>query len=272
MDHPAKSLAAAAAKLAAELPSELVEAAAEVLLASADLEAARRGIAERIAHAQYRQAIDGFLSRCAGAAPFPPVTVAVSLPPVAIAASLLAAAAAEQSIRARQEVEVVWTGPHSEAIAFRRTEQVILQVLDSATSRITLVSYAVYAIPRVRAALVRAAQRGVRIQVILETPDRLSGQNEYNTLSALGAEVAACASVYYWPEGKRPRDGAKAGILHAKCLVADSRWLFVSSANLTEYAFSINMELGVLMTGGRLPQQVEALFDSLVAEGELIPI
>ena len=263
MDHPAKSLAAAAAKIAAELPSELVEGAAEVLLASADLETARRGVAERIAHSQYRQAIDGFLSKCAGT---------LSLPPAAIGAALLAAAASEQSIRARQEVEVVWTGPHSQAIAFRRTEQVILQVLDSATSRITLVSYAVYAIPRVRAALVRAAQRGVRINVILETPDRMSGQNEYNTLAALGAEVVACSGVYYWPEGKRPREGAKHGILHAKCLVADSRWLFVSSANLTEYAFSINMELGVLMTGGRLARQVEALFDSLVAEGELVAI
>jgi phosphatidylserine/phosphatidylglycerophosphate/cardiolipin synthase-like enzyme len=263
MDRPAKSLAAAAAKLAAELPSELVEVAAEVLLASADLEAARRGIADRIAHSQYRQTIDGFLSKCASA---------TSLLPAAIGASLLAAAASEQSSRARQEVEVVWTGPHSEAIAFRRTEQVILQVLDSATSRITLASYAVYAIPRVRAALVRAAQRGVRINVILETPDRMSGQSEYDTLSALGAEVARCSSVYYWPEGKRPREGAKTGILHAKCLVADSRWLFVSSANLTEYAFSINMELGVLMTGGRMPRQVEALFDSLIAEGQLVPI
>jgi phosphatidylserine/phosphatidylglycerophosphate/cardiolipin synthase-like enzyme len=263
MDHPAKSLAAAAAKLAAELPPELVETAAEVLLASADLETARRGIAERIAHAQYRQAIDSFLSKCVAAA---------SLPPAAIGAALLAATASEQSIRARQEAEVVWTGPHSQAIPFRRTEQVILQVLDSATSRITLVSYAVYAIPRVRAALVRAAQRGVRINVILETPDRMSGQNEYNTLAALGAEVEACSDVYYWPEAKRPREGAKAGILHAKCLVADSRWLFVSSANLTEYAFSINMELGVLMTGGRLPRQVESLFDSLVAEGELVAI
>jgi phosphatidylserine/phosphatidylglycerophosphate/cardiolipin synthase-like enzyme len=55
-------------------------------------------------------------------------------------------------------------------------------------------------------------------------------------------------------------------------LVADSRRLFVSSANLTEYAFSINMEPWVLMTGGRLPGQVEALFDSLITEGELAAI
>ncbi len=34
-------------------------------------------------------------------------------------------------------------------------------------------------------------------------------------------EVAACSGVYYWPEGRRPKDGAKFGILHAKCLVAE---------------------------------------------------
>ena len=36
----------------------------------------------------------------------------------------------------------------------------------------------------------------------------------------------------------------KLGILHVKCVVGDGRWLFLSSANLTKYAFSLNMELG----------------------------
>ena len=64
------------------------------------------------------------------------------------------------------------TGPGSEAHPFRRTEQAILQILDSARQRITLVSYAVYRIPNVRDALVRAATRGVHITVLVETPNR----------------------------------------------------------------------------------------------------
>jgi phosphatidylserine/phosphatidylglycerophosphate/cardiolipin synthase-like enzyme len=231
-----------------------------VLLSSADLAAAKRGIAERVAHPQFRRTIARFITNCEGFG---------VLPPVAIGAALLTAAASEQASRARQEVEVAWTGPHSEAVAFRRTEQAILQILDSAKLRITLVSYAVYAIPRVREALVHAAKRGVRITVILETPDHVSGQGAYDTLRAMGAEVAACSSVYYWPQEKRPREGGKTGILHVKCVAADGHWLFVSSANLTEYAFSINMELGVLMTGGPVPTQVESLFDSLIATGTL---
>jgi phosphatidylserine/phosphatidylglycerophosphate/cardiolipin synthase-like enzyme len=82
--------------------------------------------------------------------------------------------------------------------------------------------------------------------------------------------VAACSAVYYWPKEKRGQDDkGKLGILHVKCAVADGRWLFLSSANLTEYAFTINMEMGVLVTGGKMPAQVQEHFDKLVAAGAL---
>jgi phosphatidylserine/phosphatidylglycerophosphate/cardiolipin synthase-like enzyme len=68
----------------------------------------------------------------------------------------------------------------------------------------------------------------------------------------------------------REKDGhGKRGILHVKCAVADSRWLFLSSANLTEYAFTLNMELGLLVTGGCMSGQVEAHFDRLIEAGVL---
>jgi phosphatidylserine/phosphatidylglycerophosphate/cardiolipin synthase-like enzyme len=133
-----------------------------------------------------------------------------------------------------------------------------------------LVSYAVYRIPRICDALVRAARRGVRINVVVETPNKIEGQNEYDTIQALGDQVGAVSTVYYWPEEQRARDnGGKHGILHVKCAVADGRWLFLSSANLTEYAFTINMELGLLVTGGPLPGQVEEQFDRLIGMGVL---
>lgn len=68
----------------------------------------------------------------------------------------------------------------------------------------------------------------------------------------------------------RQADGSgKLGILHVKCVVGDGHWLFLSSANLTKYAFSLNMELGVLITGGRSPHEIERVFEILVAEGTL---
>jgi phosphatidylserine/phosphatidylglycerophosphate/cardiolipin synthase-like enzyme len=48
--------------------------------------------------------------------------------------------------------------------------------------------------------------------------------------------------------------------------------LCLSSANLTEYAFSINMELGVLITGGALPGRVERHFDSIIQDGRLLKL
>ena len=45
--------------------------------------------------------------------------------------------------------------------------------------------------------------------------------------------------------------------------------MFLSSANFTEYAFTINMELGVLVTGGSLPGQVQEHFDRLIGAGSL---
>jgi phosphatidylserine/phosphatidylglycerophosphate/cardiolipin synthase-like enzyme len=76
--------------------------------------------------------------------------------------------------------------------------------------------------------------------------------------------------VYLWPTEGRSKGGTgRPGILHVKCAVADGRWLFLSSANLTEYAFSINMELGVLVTGGSTPGQVEAHFGRMIESGVL---
>ena len=49
----------------------------------------------------------------------------------------------------------------------------------------------------------------------------------------------------------------KPAISHVKCAVADGHWLFLSSANLKEQAFSINMELGALVRGGGMPTKVE---------------
>ena len=169
-----------------------------------------------------------------------------------------------------QSIELAWTGPRSQAVPHRHTEQALLQVLDSATQRITLVCYAVYRIPHVRDALVRAARRGVRVGIVVETPDKIQGRREYDTIRALGEDVEACSTLYIWPQDRRDRDpNGKPGILHVKCVVADGRWLFLSSANLTEYAFSINMELGVLITGGEHPAIVERQFQQLVEDGIL---
>ena len=77
-------------------------------------------------------------------------------------------------------------------------------------------------------------------------------------------------TVYEWPLAKRPRtDQGQHGLLHVKCAVADGEWLFLSSANLTQQAFTINMELGMLVRGGTMPGRVEKQFEQLIKSGQL---
>jgi phosphatidylserine/phosphatidylglycerophosphate/cardiolipin synthase-like enzyme len=156
---------------------------------------------------------------------------------------------------------------------FRNTEQALIQVVDSAQEKLLIVSYAVYNIPNVASALVRAAERGVRIRVVIESTDPKAGKDEYSNLKALGAKVAGCASVYYWPvENRDCSPSGKPGIMHVKCAVADGETIFLSSANLTAQAFSINMELGVLVTSGNLANNVQERFGRLIKEGTIVAV
>ncbi|NTU80473.1 MAG: phospholipase, partial [Chloroflexales bacterium] len=104
----------------------------------------------------------------------------------------------------------------------------------------------------------------------IEAPEPSGQKMAYDTIKALGPEVAQHASIYIWPSVKRPVDGSgHSGVLHAKCAVADDRLLFISSANLTDHALNLNIELGTLIAGGTEPGTVRAQFDRLVEEGVL---
>lgn len=53
--------------------------------------------------------------------------------------------------------------------------------------------------------------------------------------------------------------------------VADRTLAFIASANLAAYAMEANMELGVLIRGGMVPQRIAAHFEKLVSRGTLEP-
>jgi phosphatidylserine/phosphatidylglycerophosphate/cardiolipin synthase-like enzyme len=51
--------------------------------------------------------------------------------------------------------------------------------------------------------------------------------------------------------------------------VADSQRISISSANLTEQAFRLNMELGILIAGTRFSGEVDEHFTELAGRGVL---
>jgi phosphatidylserine/phosphatidylglycerophosphate/cardiolipin synthase-like enzyme len=194
-----------------------------------------------------------------------------ALAPNAVASALVVAARCEELFRKGQRTELVWTGPEVEAIPPRRTEQALLQTIHSAKATLTIVSFVAYKVPYIAEAIASAARRGVAVRLILEDPEVSQGKVAFAALKALGAEVGAKCKVYVWPLQKRLKDGnGKHGSLHAKCAVADGHLLLVSSANLTEHALTVNLELGVLITGGSAPSATDEFFNSMIHSGILV--
>ena len=188
-----------------------------------------------------------------------------------IALALRTAATAAERARGLQTAELIWTGPSVADVHLRRTDQALLEVIDVARRSLLVVSFAVYRVPSVARALVAAIDRGVVVRICLEAPEQ--GDEGYDTISALGEEVARRAAIYVWPRANRPQDPAgRVGHLHAKCAVADDQLLFVTSANLTEYALNQNIELGILVRQGPLPQSVAAQFSRLIETGILVRV
>jgi phosphatidylserine/phosphatidylglycerophosphate/cardiolipin synthase-like enzyme len=194
------------------------------------------------------------------------------LPAVSFGVALLTAAIGAEERRRRQSIELVWTGPHTNVIPVRQTEQVLLDLIRGAGRSLLVVSYAVYRIHSIREALGDAADRGVKVRIVLDLmePAKIDG---YNPLIAIGQRLLSCTEVLYWPKEQRaPDTEGRRGTLHVKCVVADSERMFVSSANLTEQAMHLNMELGVLIIGTRHPREVEEHFGELAGSGVLMPV
>jgi cardiolipin synthase len=174
----------------------------------------------------------------------------------------LALEAAESALRRADvpTVEVVVTGPDSLAAPVRLTSEVVCQLIDGATTRVTLVSFAAYQMTSIIAALDGAVARGVSVALILESPENLEGGG--------GAKAYSKYRIYCWPTEHREPPGAK---LHAKAVVIDSRDVLLTSANMTAAAYDKNIELGVLCRGGGAARQVQKHFDALIARGVLAP-
>jgi len=250
-------------RLAAELPPGTIHALAAAIEGAAGPSAVGRASAlQAIPQPSQRAWASGFLEAWAQHAP--------ALSGAAAAMALRTAAAATRSARAEQRIELIWTGPLAVGVSMRRTDQALLQVIHSALQELLVVSFAVYKIPAVVAAIIGAAARGVVIRICVEAPEPSGQKMAYDTIRALGPAVASAAQIYIWPTDRRPADeSGHTGTLHAKCAVADRRLLFLSSANLTNYALNLNIELGTLISGGPAPATVAAQFERMIADGTL---
>lgn len=193
--------------------------------------------------------------------------------PRELAWAIRAANSADNFQRQRQSLELVWTGPVSKESTFRRTDQALLEMIQQAKTSIIIVTFAAYKVPELAAALVSAAKRGVAVLLILESTEESDGAVTFNAIKALGSELARAATIYAWPMEKREKDAkGNQGALHVKCAVVDNEAVLISSANLTEHAMNLNMELGLLVKGGDMPVSLAFHLRSLIQSRVLVQV
>ncbi len=101
--------------------------------------------------------------------------------------------------RSSSSIELVWSGPTPKGVSLRRTEQVLLDLINSASESLLIVTYVVYDIRGITEALLNAIGRGVKIRFILESPSESDGKIKLDTIHALGEDLAKQTSVYIWP-------------------------------------------------------------------------
>lgn len=184
-----------------------------------------------------------------------------------VAGMLMGAAHTRERTQRDCTVELVWTGPTTPFVAPRRTEQVLLDVVQQATKELFIVSFVAYDVPSVIAAINAAALRGVEVRILVEASLTQGGSLLVDPIATMRSAVPS-AKLYAWTDRPHPFTN---GRVHAKVAVADDSIAFLTSANLTGHALEKNMEAGVLVAGGHIPPRLRDHLHALIETRVLRP-
>lgn len=252
---------------AARLPRTVIDelAAAFSLDSGSDFQRVRRQIANTIREPHVRSQLYQLVDQWEQHHP--------RLPGSAIGLALQSANAAYEDQRERAAVELVWTGPIIHEVNFRRTENALLSVIEGATHSLHIVSFAIYKAKRILDALSHSLDRGLSVSIYLESPHDSDDKVRFDPRLGLGNKLNREANIYVWPLEKRQvSPEGQHGSLHAKAAVADAATLFVSSANLTDYAMSLNIELGVVIHNAAAAAKVETQLHHMIENGDFVAV
>lgn len=183
--------------------------------------------------------------------------------PLELAAALRGAAATASIIKKRESIEMVWTGPSTGLIPTRHTAQVLREVIDSAGRQLLISSFVAYKIDSIKQALERAIDRNVEIEILLESSTSHGGRVDHDSIAVL-RQLFPKIILYVWSAEHKNKTNEINGCVHAKFAVADGDKAFITSANLTAAAMERNMEMGVLVSGGDLPNRLSRHFKALI--------
>src|SRR5262249_35442756 len=154
-----------------------------------------------------------------------------------------------------QALDVVWTGPATAEVPVRLTREVLLELIAGAARSLIVVSFAAYKVPDIVRALDEAAGRGVNVRLVLEASVASGGRVTFDAAGRF-RDLVGRVRFYEWPAAQRMLESGPPASMHAKAVIADEQTVLVTSANLTGSAIEANMELGLLVRGGQVPQRL----------------
>jgi hypothetical protein len=175
-------------------------------------------------------------------------------------------------------VELVWTGPESDQSSTRDTGAVVREMFANACEDVLVAGYAVYQGKRIFKDLADRMDHlpQLRTRMFLNITRNYQDQR---TETELLKSFAKSFRENDWPGQRQPElfydprglsdDSGSRSSLHAKCVVVDSSYAFVTSANFTEAAQDRNIEVGVLVRVASFAKSLIQQFDNMVACGQV---
>lgn len=176
-------------------------------------------------------------------------------------------------------VDIVLSGPDTETVASKDTGNVVHGLFMNAKREVLVAGYAVYQGKKVFAALAEQMEANPSLQVRFFLD--IQRNDDKAIASELELRFANKFRMQQWPAGKRIpalyydsrsliMDEKKTkACLHAKVVVVDGEWVFVSSANFTEAAQERNIEVGLMLKSRAVAGQIEKYFNEMVHAGVL---
>ena len=194
-------------------------------------------------------------------------------------ATLRSAFACYELARSKAHTVVpVWTGPEVSGSELRRTESVVQEIIANAERELLIVGYWLVAatdnIKSLLDLLISKAGDGVRVRFIFDSGEKSCGPDNLSTLNAHWPSTVQepRREVYSWSDAllkATTLSGCQYDRkLHAKVIVADECDALVTSANLTQAGFLVNLEMGTRIRGPMAKALVRH-FDLLIDEGVL---
>lgn len=174
-------------------------------------------------------------------------------------------------------LNLVTTGPDVAGVENRDTSVVVRELFANAKQSVLVAGFAVYQGHRVFQALadrmLEIPGLSVRMFLDIQRPhgDTTSSPELIRRFAARFRQSqwpkdSPLPDVYFDPRSLEVEPDKRA-CLHAKTVVVDSRFVFVSSANFTEAAQQRNIEVGILVKSEQLAKHLSGFFETGLSQG-----